>query len=158
MIKITVAAMGKLKEKYFVAAADEYKKRLSRYCDLNVCEITPVLLPEDPAEPQINAALLKEAEKIKKACEGKKIIALCVEGEPLSSEAFAEIIDSANNSGTPLAFVVGSSYGLHDSIKAAAYKKISFSKMTFPHKLFRVMLLEQIYRAFKIKEGGKYHK
>lgn len=158
MIKITVAAMGKLKDKYFVEAAEEYSKRLSRYCDLKTEEITPANLPEDPAAAQIEKALLKEAEGINKATAGKRVIALCVEGEPLSSEDLAEIIKGAEADGAPIAFVIGSSYGLHESVKKAAYKRVSFSKMTFPHRLFRVMLLEQIYRAFKINEGGRYHK
>ena len=158
MIKITVAALGKLKEKYMREAAGEYEKRLSGYCSLNTVEITPENLPEKPSAAQVEAALSREAEKIKKVCANKNVIALCVEGEPVSSEELAAIVSDAENRGAPLAFVIGSSYGLHQSIKDTAYKRLSFSNMTFPHRLFRVMLLEQIYRAFKINEGGAYHK
>lgn len=158
MMKITIAAVGKLKEKYLQSAALEYEKRISRYAALNIEEIPAAKLPEDPTPQEIESALLKEGEKIKRVCEKGRVIALCIEGEQTSSEGFADIINEAKNEGVPLTFVIGGSHGLHKSVSGASYKKISFSKMTFPHRLFRVMLLEQIYRAFKITEGGRYHK
>lgn len=159
MIKITLITLGKLKEKYLRDAVDEYAKRLSRYCKLDVVELTPINLSEKPSQSEINAALLKEAETIEKRIpDGSVVTALCVEGKANTSEQFAEFIDKNTNSGKNMCFIIGSSYGLSDSIKQMANLKLSLSEMTFPHQLFRVMLLEQIYRAFKINEGSTYHK
>lgn len=159
MIKITLITLGKLKEKYLRDAVDEYAKRLSRYCKLDVVELTPINLSEKPSQSEINAALLKEAETIEKRIpDGSVVTALCVEGKANTSEQFAELIDKNTNSGKNMCFIIGSSYGLSDSIKQMANLKLSLSEMTFPHQLFRVMLLEQIYRAFKINEGSTYHK
>ncbi len=159
MMKITVISMGKLKEKYFVAAADEYLKRLQRYCDLKLIELNPQNLPENPSEREIEAALKKEAEQIKKNILPDCFkISLCVEGKHFSSEEFAELLGEKANSGKPICFIIGSSYGLFNEIKEISDLCLSVSKMTFPHKLFRIMLLEQIYRAFKINGGGTYHK
>ena len=159
MIKITLICLGKLKEKYLKEACDEYTKRLSRYCSFEIAELEPVRLPEKPSTAEIDAALSKEAEMIiKKIPQNSDLYALCVEGKPLSSEAFAQNIATSQNVGKNVAFVIGSSYGLSEKIKALSKTRLSFSAMTFPHQLFRVMLLEQIYRAFKINEGGTYHK
>lgn len=159
MIKVTVIALGKLKENYLRLASDEYSKRLSRYCSLNIVELNPVSLPENPYVSQIENALKKEADMIfSKITANTYKIALCVEGKKLSSEAFAEKIEDLSNEGKGLCFIIGSSYGLHESIKQKADLKLSLSDMTFPHQLFRVMLLEQIYRGFKINEGSTYHK
>ena len=159
MIKISVVAMGKLKESYLSCACNEYIKRLSRYCDIDVKELPPENLPDNPSEALIKAALSKEATKIEKAIpKNSQVIALCVEGNELSSEMFAKTVGDFENEGRPICFVIGSSYGLDERIKNSAGKKLSLSKMTFPHQLFRVILLEQIYRAFKINEGGTYHK
>lgn len=159
MIKITLIAMGKLKEKYFLSACDEYAKRLSRYCDLKTVEIQPEALRENPSESEIDAALKKEAEKIEKAMPKSCLaVALCVEGISMTSEDFSALIGDCQNSGKEICFIIGSSHGLHGSIKARSDIKLSLSEMTFPHRLFRVMLLEQIYRGFKINEGGNYHK
>ncbi len=159
MIKVTVIALGKLKENYLRAASDEYTKRLSRYCSLNIIELNPVALPENPSASQIESALQKEAEQIfAKIPEHTYKIALCVEGKKLSSEALAEKIDTLCSEGKGICLVIGSSYGLHESVKQRADLKLSLSDMTFPHQLFRVMLLEQIYRGFKINEGSTYHK
>ena len=159
MIKVTVIALGKLKEKYLRDASAEYQKRLSRYCNLNIVEIEPVKLSEKPSETEINTALQKEAEAIiKKIPSGNYVFSLCVEGKPLSSEEFAQKIGDLENNGKGITFVIGSSYGLHESIKNLSNFKLSLSKMTFPHQLFRIMLLEQIYRSFKINEGSTYHK
>ena len=159
MIKVAVIALGKLKEKYLTEAVNEYKKRLSRYCNFEIVEIEPVKLPEKPSQSEINNALMKEAELIlKKISADSLIISLCVEGKGLSSPEFAEKIRENSNLGKNLTFVIGSSYGLSEKIKKSSDLRLSLSEMTFPHQLFRVMLSEQIYRAFKIIEGSAYHK
>lgn len=159
MIKVTLIALGKLKENYLRSACDEYQKRLSRYCSLNITELNPVTLLENPSKAQIDSALKKEAEQIlSKIPDNTYKIALCVEGKKLSSESFAEKIETLKNDGKGICFIIGSSYGLDDSVKQKADLKLSLSDMTFPHQLFRVMLLEQIYRGFKINEGSTYHK
>ena len=147
-----------MKEAAFIEAAKEYEKRLGAFCKLETIEIKPCLLPESPSPAEISAALLKEAEKIAlKIPEGAAVYPLCIEGAKVSSETFATEIGARANEGKPLCFIIGSSHGLHADIKKLG-KKLSFSDMTFPHRLFRVMLLEQLYRAFSIINGGKYHK
>ena len=159
MIKINIIALASLKEKYLKDAAEEYIKRLSAYCDLKITELQPVRLPEKPSAAEINAALDREAELIaKKIPAGDLVTALCIEGKQLSSEEFADKIREQMNLGRGVTFIIGSSCGLSDVIKRRADLKLSFSKMTFPHQLFRIMLLEQLYRAFKICSGGAYHK
>lgn len=159
MIKITIIALGKLKENYLRDAVDEYAKRLTRYCKLEILELNPINLKEKPSQSEIDAALLKEAEMIEKRIPDNSIVtALCVEGKTLSSENLAEFVDKNTNSGKNMCFIIGSSYGLSETIKQKADRRISMSAMTFPHQLFRVMLLEQVYRSFKINEGGTYHK
>ena len=159
MIKVTLITLGKLKEKYLRDAVDEYAKRLSRYCKLDVIELNPINLSEKPSQSEIDSALLKEAEMIEKRIpENSVVTALCVEGKGNTSEQFADFVDKNTNSGKNMCFIIGSSYGLSDIVKQKANLKLSLSEMTFPHQLFRVMLLEQIYRAFKINEGSTYHK
>jgi 23S rRNA (pseudouridine1915-N3)-methyltransferase len=159
MIKVTLIALGKLKEAYLRDAVSEYTKRLSRYCDLEIIELEPMKLPDSPSKSQIDAALLKEAEMIiKKIPKNCDVYPLCVEGKQLSSEEFAEKLDDLSQQGRGIVFIIGSSYGLSETVKATAKMRFSLSKMTFPHQLFRVMLLEQVYRAFKINEGSTYHK
>jgi len=159
MIKITLIALGKLKEKYLQSACEEYLKRLSRYCNLEVIELEPVRIGDKPSLSEIDSALSKEAEIVlKKIPQNTDVYTLCVEGKPLSSEKFAENIAVSQNMGKNITFIIGSSYGLSEKIKALSKLKLSFSQMTFPHQLFRVMLLEQVYRAFKINEGSTYHK
>ena len=159
MIKITLITLGKLKEKYLRDAVEEYAKRLSRYCKLDVIELSPINLPEKPSQSEIDAALTKEAEMIEKRIpDGSVITALCVEGKSFSSEKLADFVETNTNSGKNMCFIIGSSYGLSNTIKQKADLKLSLSAMTFPHQLFRVMCLEQIYRAFKINEGSTYHK
>ncbi len=159
MIKITLICLGKLKEKYLADAVLEYTKRLSRYCKLEIAELEPIRLSEKPSQAEIDSALSREAEMIiKKIPANSDIFTLCVEGKPLSSEKFAENIALSQNSGKNLVFIIGSSYGLSERVKSLSKLRLSFSAMTFPHQLFRVLLLEQIYRAFKINEGSAYHK
>lgn len=159
MIKITLITLGKLKEKYLREASAEYEKRLSRYCSLDIVELEPVKLNEKPSQAEINTALQKEAEMIiKKIPSGTQIYSLCLEGKQLSSEDFAKKNSILINAGKGITFIIGSSYGLDESIKRLSDIRLSLSEMTFPHQLFRVMLLEQIYRSFKINEGSTYHK
>ena len=159
MMKITLICLGKLKEKYLRDAIDEYKKRLSRYCNLDIIELEPIRLSEKPSQTDIENALLKEAEMIiKKTPQNSDVFTLCIEGKALSSEEFSQNITVSQNEGKNITFIIGSSYGLCETVKAKSKLRLSFSKMTFPHQLFRVMLFEQLYRAFKINEGSAYHK
>ena len=159
MIKITFITLGKLKEKYLRDASDEYVKRLSRYCKTEIIELTPINLPEKPSQSEIESALLKEAEMIEKRIpDNSCVTSLCVEGRSLSSEKLAEFVEKNTNNGKNMCFIIGSSYGLSETIKQKADLRLSVSAMTFPHQLFRIMMLEQVYRAFKINEGSTYHK
>ena len=159
MIRCRIIAMGSLKEKFFKEACGEYIKRLSRFCDLDICEIEPQKLPEKPSLGEIENALKKEAELInKKIPQNSLVISLCVEGKQMSSEKLAEKIKEVSAVGMGLCFIIGSSHGLADEVKKNSDLKLSLSEMTFPHKLFRVMLLEQIYRGFMINSGSEYHK
>lgn len=160
MIKITVIAVGKLKEKYFSAAADEYIKRLSRYCKISVVEIEPARISESPTEKDIALCLADEGKRIlQKIPENAYVTALCIEGEMSDSETLSKNIEkcAAKGFGNQI-FIIGGSHGLSDEVKKRANEKLSMSRMTFPHKLARVILLEQIYRAFMISAGGTYHK
>ncbi len=159
-MNITIMALGKLKEKYLTDAINEYSKRLSVYGKLNIIELTPIRLSDNPSQGEIDNALLKEAEEIKKKIPSNSYtFALCIEGKEKSSEDFAKQIKTAALNGkSNITFIIGSSFGLAEEIKALADFKLSFSPMTFPHQLMRVMLLEQIYRAFQINNNGKYHK
>lgn len=160
MQSIYLICVGRLKEKFYAEAAAEYVKRLSAYCKLTVTELNEERLPQDPSQAQIDAALAKEADAIRsKLPPNSSLVALCVEGRMRSSEELARLMNTwANNSAKHLVFVIGGSYGLHPSIKAEAWAQLSMSPMTFPHHMARVMVLEQIYRAFKINEGSRYHK
>ena len=160
MQKVTVLCVGKLKEKFYIDAAAEYAKRLSRFCKLELVELPEERLPEDPSPAQIEAALLKEAAAIRaKLPAGAALIALCVEGELRSSEALARQVAAWAGQGvSQLVFLIGGSFGLHPSIKGSAKLRLSMSPMTFPHHLARVMVLEQIYRAYQINAGTRYHK
>ena len=160
MQKVTVLCVGKLKEKFYIDAAAEYAKRLSRFCKLELVELPEERLPEDPSPAQIEAALLKEAAAIRaKLPAGAALIALCVEGDLRSSEALARQMAAWAGQGvSQLVFLIGGAFGLHPSIKGSAKLRLSMSPMTFPHHLARVMVLEQIYRAYQINAGTRYHK
>jgi len=160
MIKITLICLGKLKESYLREACAEYIKRLGAFCSTDIVELAPARLPENPSPAQISAAMSAEAVQILKNIPPRsRVYALCIEGAELSSESLAVALenDAAGGAGN-VTFIIGSSYGLDDEIKSRADIKLSMSKMTFPHQLARVMLLEQLYRAFHINSGGKYHK
>lgn len=160
MMKITLIALSGLKEAYWIAAAQEYEKRLSRYCKLDIVEIPVARLPDNPSQSQISAALESEAQLIeRKIPTGAEVFAMCIEGKQMSSPAFSKKLSDIADTGSGHAvFIIGSSFGLSEKIKARAKHRFSMSEMTFPHKLARVMLLEQIYRAFQISAGGEYHK
>ena len=160
MQKVTIICVGKLKEKFYADAVSEYVKRLSRFCKLDIVELPEDRLPDDPSQAQIDAALLKESDAIRaKIPAGAHVIAMCVEGKERSSEELARLMaESANRGESHLVFLIGGSFGMHPSIKAQAAVKLSMSPMTFPPHLLRVMLLEQIYRAYQILSGSKYHK
>lgn len=157
---MTLLCVGKMKEKYYTDAFAEYKKRLGAFCRFEVEELTEQRLSENPSEKEIAAALDKEAAEIEKRIPaGAAVVAMCVEGKEMSSPALAKQLQSWTNAGkSRLCFVVGGSCGLSEKIKARADLRLSVSPMTFPHHLFRVMLAEQIYRAFTILEGSRYHK
>ena len=160
MQRITLLCVGKLKEKFYAEAAAEYVKRLSRFCKLEIVELPEERLPEDPSPAQIDAALSREAEAIRgKLPPSSTVAALCVEGRQRSSEELARLMAAwAGRGEGRLVFLIGGSHGLHASVKAQAAEALSMSPMTFPHHLARVMLLEQIYRAFQIGAGTRYHK
>lgn len=161
MMNVNLIVVGKLKESYFREACAEYSKRLKAFCRLSVTELAENRLPDDPSEKEIMAALSAEGKAMKNFLSGKDCfnIALCIEGTKLSSEKLAEKIGDISVSGkSTLNFIIGSSFGIGDEIKKMCGLRLSMSEMTFPHMLARVMLLEQIYRAFQILNGGKYHK
>lgn len=160
MIAVNIICIGKLKESYLRDASAEYSKRLGAFCKLNITEIQPKRLPDQPSEAEIDAALSAEGKQIlAKIPQNSKIVAMCIEGSQMSSEQLAKQFEMDAVSGTgSLSFIIGGSFGLSDEVKKRADLKLSMSKMTFPHQLARVMLLEQIYRAFQINSGGKYHK
>ena len=160
MQKVTIICTGKLKEKFYLDAAAEYAKRLSRFCTLTILELPEERLPESPSPAQIEAALAREADAVRaKLPAGCLLIAMCVEGQERSSEALARYLAEAAARGAGhIVFLIGSSYGMHPSLKQQADLRLSMSTMTFPHHLLRVMLLEQIYRAYQINAGSKYHK
>jgi len=160
MMNVRVICVGKMKEKFYIDAAAEYVKRLNRHCKLEIIELSEQKLGDNPSPAQIEQALAKEAEAVRaKIPAGSSIVAMCIEGKTRSSEELAAMVSSWANRGEKcLVFLIGSSNGLHPSLKAEAWEKLSMSPMTFPHHLARVMLLEQIYRAFQINEGSKYHK
>ena len=160
MQKVTIICTGKLKEKFYLDAAAEYAKRLSRFCTLTILELPEERLPESPSPAQIEAALAREADAVRaKLPAGCLLIAMCVEGQERSIEALARYLAEAAARGAGhIVFLIGSSYGMHPSLKQQADLRLSMSPMTFPHHLLRVMLLEQIYRAYQINAGSKYHK
>ncbi|MBQ7173505.1 MAG: 23S rRNA (pseudouridine(1915)-N(3))-methyltransferase RlmH [Clostridia bacterium] len=159
MVQLTLIAVGSLKESYLREAAAEYKKRLSAFCKLTEIELKEHKLPEDPTEKEIASALSAEGKEILAAVPPKAYkIALCVEGKRFTSPAFAEKLGEIFARTGEVAFIIGSSHGLSEEVKQAADLSLSVSDMTFPHQLFRVMLLEILYRSFQIRRGGKYHK
>ena len=160
MFNITLIAMGKLKEKFYISAAAEYEKRLKGYCQFQLIELPEARLPDNPSSAEISAALEKEADNIiEKIPKNSWLCCLTPEGKMLSSEALAEKMRAVKLSGKNSAcFLIGSSFGMAKRMKDMADISISMSAMTFPHHLARVMVLEQLYRAESIQSGNKYHK
>ena len=160
MQRVTVLCVGKLKEKFYTDAAAEYVKRLQRYCKLDVVELPEYRLPEEPSPAEIQKALQTEGAAIRERLpRGGAVVALCIEGKPCSSEELSRrIIDFGVQGKTQITFLIGGSVGLDESIKKQADWRLSMSPMTFPHHMARIMLLEQIYRAYQIDAGTKYHK
>ncbi len=160
MLAVTLICVGKMKEPYYAAAFEEYRKRLGAYCRFSLLEVPEQRLPEEPSEKELAAALEKETGEIERVLPaGAVVVAMCVEGESLSSPDFARRIDAWQTSGNSrLCFIVGGSCGLSERVKRRADLRLSVSEMTFPHHLFRVMLAEQLYRAFNLIDGGRYHK
>ena len=160
MFEITLLAMGKLKEKFYISAAEEYRKRLGAYCKFSLVELPEVRLPDSPSPAEIAAGLDKEAETIfAKVPKGAYLCIFTPEGKELSSEAFARKLADVKLSGkSSVCFLIGSSFGISPKVKAAADFQLSMGPMTFPHHLARIMVLEQIYRAEAIQAGSKYHK
>ena len=150
-MNITVISVGKIKEKYFTAAIDEYSKRLSRFAKLNIIEVADEKIPDNASE--------KEMEQIKaKLPQNSFVVTLCIEGKEHSSEELAKKIADISMTSSHITFIIGGSLGLSDTVKSKSALRLSFGKMTLPHQLMRVVLLEQIYRAFKINNNESYHK
>lgn len=160
MFNITLICMGKLKEKFYLTAAQEYTKRLGGYCEFHLIELPEYRLPEDPSPTEIANGLDKEGESIlQKIPKGSWFCIFTPEGKTLSSEAFAGKLKEVKLSGkSSVCFLIGSSFGIAPQIKQRADFKLSMGPMTFPHHLARIMVLEQIYRAEAIQAGSKYHK
>lgn len=159
-MKITIISVGKLKESYFTDAINEYSKRLSKYCKLNIIEVKDEKTKENASVTEEDIVKGTEGKRIlEKISDSSKMIALAIEGVEYDSVELAKQLESYRVSGTSdLTFIIGGSLGLHKSVLDRADLKLSFSKMTFPHQLMRVILLEQIYRSFRIINNEPYHK
>ncbi len=160
MLTVTVACVGKLKESYWRDAVAEYAKRLSAFCRLQIVEVAEERLPDQPSPAQILAAIEEEGQRLlSRIPAGATVVSLCIEGKEMTSEVLSQTISQwAVDGMSHLALVIGGSHGLSDAVKRESRLRLSFSPMTFPHQLARILVLEQIYRAFHIAAGGKYHK
>lgn len=158
-MKITIACVGKIKEKYFTDAINEYAKRLSRYVTLNIAEVPDEKAPENMSPAQMEQVKEIEGERLNKVIKDGYVVALAINGKKMTSEGFADFIsDTMVKGASHITFVIGGSLGLSDKMLKRADFKLSFSDMTFPHQLMRVVLLEQIYRANRIMKNEPYHK
>ncbi len=159
MLNVKIYVTGTLKEQYYKEAIAEYKKRLSAYCKLEIIEYKEYKLPENPSEKQIEQALAIEGDRILSDISPRAYkVAMCVEGKQLSSEEFAVKLDEISASHGEIALIIGSSFGLSESLKRSCDLRMSVSKMTLTHQMMRVWLVEIIYRCLSISHGGKYHK
>jgi len=156
-MKINIVTVGNLKEKYWLQAQLEYEKRIGRFHKLNIIEVEEEKLPKNYSDADISKALVREGAKIEKNLAGY-VVVMDIKGECLNSESFSRDLEKISLNYDTITFVIGSSYGLSNEIKNLAHKKLSFSAMTFPHQLFRIMLLEQVYRACTISNNIMYHK
>ena len=160
MQKVSIICVGKLKEKFYIDAAAEYVKRLQRHCKPEIIELPETRLPEEPSPAEIQKALAAEAALIReKLPKGGAVVAMCIEGKTCSSEELSQkLLDFAVAGKTQVTFLIGGSFGLDAELKHSADWRLSMSPMTFPHHMARIMLLEQIYRAYQIADGTRYHK
>ena len=158
MFRVSILAVGRQKEPWMREGAAEYLKRLSAYCEPRVVEIDEYRLPENPSPAQIQKGLEEEGKNILEKAGRTPLVALCVEGREMSSPDLARFLGERQQAGGALALAVGGSFGLSRAVKDRAVLRLSLSPMTFPHQLFRVMLLEQLYRGFSIQANTKYHK
>ena len=160
MLHITVLCVGKCKEKYLVDACKEYEKRLQGFCKFQLTELDEVRCSDAPSPKEIEGVLMGEGKRILEKIPPKAaVVALCIEGKQWTSPQLSDFLKEQPLTGCgDIVFIIGGSFGLWDEVKKRANVKLSFSKMTFPHQLFRVLLLEQIYRGFQIGLGTKYHK
>ncbi len=159
MLTINMICVGKLKEKYLRDAVDEYSKRMKPLCKLNIIELPEERVGDNPSDAEIQHTVTAESDRIMaKLGKGDYVIALCVEGKIISSEELSKRLEDISMTHSTVDLIIGGSWGLSDSLKARADFRLSMGKMTFPHQLCRVMLLEQLYRAFQISKGTKYHK
>ena len=159
MLTINIICVGKLKEKFFKDAIDEYSKRLSKYCKLNIIELPDEKIPEKTNPNIENEIKTKECNNIiNHIKKDSYVISLDLTGKQLSSEEFSKNIENISMQSSQITFIIGGSLGLTDKVLSMSNQKICFSKMTFPHQLIRVFLLEQIFRAFKISNGETYHR
>lgn len=159
MLNVNIICVGSIKERFFNDALNEYKKRLQRYCKFNIIELNEEKITDQETQAQIDKTLLKEGERIlSKISKSDYVIAMCIEGKQLSSEELSQKLSDVSMTSGTVDFIIGGSWGLSSDVKSRADFKLSVSKMTFPHQLFRVMLSEQIYRAFTITANAKYHK
>ena len=159
MISVTVIAVGKLKESYLRDGCNEYIKRLGAYSKINIVEIDEEKICDNPSQNQIDSVIKKEGERIiKKIPKNSAVIPLCIEGKEYSSPEFSSLIEKISLENSSICFVIGGSFGLSEDVKKLGNTKLSFGKMTLPHQLARMVLLEQVYRAFSISNNSKYHK
>ena len=159
MLTVRIIAVGSLKEAYLREAVAEYRKRLGGFCRVEEVSVKESRLPDDPSAQEIASALHEEGRQILSAMPPRAYrIAMCVEGKQLSSEQLAKKLETASQTASEVDFVIGSSFGLSDEVKAAADLRLSVSALTFPHQLMRVILYEAVYRAMNIQRGTRYHK
>jgi 23S rRNA (pseudouridine1915-N3)-methyltransferase len=159
MLSVNIICVGKLKESYLRDAIDEYSKRMRTLCRLSIIELPEERSSDDPSAAEIGRVISAESERImQKLGKGDYVIAMCVEGMNISSEELSAKLEDISMRSSTVDLIIGGSWGLSDELKSRADFKLSMGKMTFPHQLCRVMLLEQVYRAFQISKGTKYHK
>ncbi|MGN1203092.1 MAG: 23S rRNA (pseudouridine(1915)-N(3))-methyltransferase RlmH [Eubacterium sp.] len=159
MMNVTVLAVGRLKESYLRDGCSEYVKRLSPYARVNIIEISEEKCPDNPSDSEIQNVLQKEGKRlIKKIPKGAYVIPLCIEGREYDSREFSRLIEGISLNNSHICFVIGGSFGLDEEVKRLGKTKLSFGKMTLPHQLARIVLLEQVYRGFSILNNSKYHK
>lgn len=159
MISVTIIAVGKLKESYLRDGCKEYLKRLSAFAKVDIIEINEERCSDNPSAKEIETVISKEGERIiQKIPKGSAVIPLCIEGKEYSSPDFSRLMEEISLTASHLCFIIGGSFGLSNQVKALSKTKLSFGKMTLPHQLARLVLLEQIYRGFSISNNSKYHK